>query len=83
MSFEKKLALKFLEQIVSVALLSKIVKIRAIGADAGLLNKCLKAAEWPHTIEEIIAKLTAPGSKKISSHLEPAAQNLIRQVVDE
>ena len=77
----QKIAHKVLEEIITVELLEKIARIRLIGADEQLINLCLKKAEWPISLEQIIAQLATDDFRQIYIHLDPKVQAQIETLI--
>jgi hypothetical protein len=78
---EEKIAIAFVQQIISLELLAKLATIHEIGADRQLLNVCLKKTTSGQTLDEIISQLSAPDFDTIRSHLPATIQKQIRMVV--
>jgi hypothetical protein len=77
----RKIAHKVLEEIITEELLEKIARTRLIGADDQLINLCLKKAEWPFSLEEIIAQLATDDFRQIYIHLDPKVQAQIETLI--
>ena len=77
----QKIAHKVLKEIITEELLEKIARIRLIGADEQLINLCLKKAEWPFALEEIIAQLATDDFRQIYIHLDPKVQAQIETLI--
>src|SRR5271165_2357253 len=77
----ERMAIKLLEEIISLELLEKVARIREIGAGEELVDLCLRKADWPLSLSEIISQLGTNDFRQIYVHLDPTVQHRIEILV--
>ena len=77
----ERMAVKLLEEIISLELLEKVARIREIGAGEELVDLCLRKADWPLSLSEIISQLGTNDFRQIYVHLDPTVQHRIEILV--
>jgi hypothetical protein len=77
----QKIAMKVLEEIIPLQLLEKVARIRQIGAGEELIDLCLRKAEWPIPLAEIINQLATDSFRQVYVHLEGKVQQQIEVLI--
>jgi hypothetical protein len=77
----QQVAVKLLEEMITLPLLEKVARIRQIGAGEELVDLCLRKAEWPLSLNEIITALGSDTFRQVYVHLDPKVQQEIEVII--